>query len=308
MWVIYFLLLAFLLINMNVYLVWIFIEFIFLYFLLIILTKEIKRIGLIIYFFFQGCISIILFFRIIFFLKKLIFLVLMAKLGVFPFFFWIIVVRIKLDYWGNIFVLGFQKIRSFWFLWLLNDIHFLFFYLFCYLRMFFVIISLIIVSDMWLFLIYRSIANTGILILRVYGTFYIVNILLYLLIVILIIWLMKVRDSFNEIIFVIFFFLVIPPFILFFIKLYIIRRIDFFLKLGFYLRFLDVLVLFYYFSFIFIKILLLETSNIIYFINFFIIFVLLLFRNCVTMTFFDKSQGYWDFIFYYWNLIWFFRS
>ena len=282
----YIIILILLLMNRNIYLIWILIEFLFLYFLLIILTKEIKSIGLIIYFFFQGSISLILFFCIVFVLKKIIFLILIAKLGLFPFFYWIVVVSVKIGYWGNIFVLGFQKLSVFWLLWLINDVSVLILYLFCYCRLFFVVIRLIIISDIWLFLVYRSIANSAILILRIQGVFYFSVIVLYLIIIRIIILLIKFRISFNEVIFIVFLFLVVPPFILFFIKFYIIRRIDFFLKLGFYLSFFDVFILFYYFSFIFIKILLLETSNIFYFINFFIMLIILFFRNCVTMIFF----------------------
>lgn len=289
MWVVYGVLLSLILINTNVFLVWILIEFMFLYFILIILLKEIKRVGLIIYFFFQGCLSLFLFLNLLLIMDKIIFLLLIAKLGLFPFFYWIVVVSVKIGYLGNIFVLGLQKIRVFWMLWLYNNISLIYLYFFCYISLFFVVIRLSIISDIWLFLVYSSIANTGIIILSLNGVYYYYVVILYLRLIIFIIFLIKYSYSFIEIIFIVYFFLVVPPFILFFIKFFIIRSLDFFLKLGFFLRFFDVLVLFYYFSFIFIKILLMDTNLIFYFINFFILFVILLFRNCVTMIIFNES-------------------
>lgn len=289
MWVIYGRLLIIILININIILVWILIEFIFLYFILLILSKEIKRVGLIVYFFFQGSLSLLLFISIVFSFPKIIFIFLIAKLGIFPFFYWIIVVRIKVGYLGNIFVLGFQKLRVFWLLWLNNNISFFYLYFFCYLSLFFVVVRLTIVSDIWLFLVYSSIANSGILLLRINGVYYYIIVIFYLVWIIIIILLIKFSDNFMNIIFIVYMFLVVPPFILFFIKFYVISSMDFFFKLGFYFRFFDVIVLFYYFSFIFIKVVLIETNIMFYFINFIIIFVIIVFSNCVAMIIFYES-------------------
>jgi hypothetical protein len=62
-------------------------ELIFVFFLLVIINIEVKRVGLIIYFFFQRVISLCLFIVFIFSFEKLIFLLLSAKLGLFPFFY-----------------------------------------------------------------------------------------------------------------------------------------------------------------------------------------------------------------------------
>jgi len=67
--------------------VWLIIEIAFLYFFLVVIGKEIKNIGLIIYFFFQRFISLLLWISFVFSLDKLIFLMLIAKLGLFPFFY-----------------------------------------------------------------------------------------------------------------------------------------------------------------------------------------------------------------------------
>jgi len=86
----------------------------FLFFILIVINNELKSIGLIVYFFFQRVISLILFISIVFSMDKIVFLLLRAKLGIFPFFYWIIVVSVKLGLLGNIFVLRFQKFSVFW--------------------------------------------------------------------------------------------------------------------------------------------------------------------------------------------------
>lgn len=122
------------------------IEMMFLFFLLVILLKE-KSLGLVIYFFFQGVVSLFLFIRIFFFFDKFVFLLLRAKLGLFPFFYWMVVVRIKVDLYGNMFVLGLQKFSVFWLLWLTIKVSVVFLYLMAYLSIFFVILNLMIVRD-----------------------------------------------------------------------------------------------------------------------------------------------------------------
>lgn len=77
------------------------------------LNKEIKRVGLVVYYFFQRIISLFLFIFFFLILKKIVFLILCAKLGLFPFFYWIVVVSLKVGYVGNIFVLVLQKIPVF---------------------------------------------------------------------------------------------------------------------------------------------------------------------------------------------------
>lgn len=262
------------------------IELMFLFFLLIIINIEVKSVGLIIYFFFQRVISLCLFIVFVFSFEKLIFLLLRAKLGLFPFFYWIIVVRVKIGMIGNLFVLRFQKIRVFWLLWLLIKSNLGFIYLFVYARIFFVIVNLLIITDLWLLLVYSSIANTGIIILSVYGSNYVYVMFLYLGVIFGIIYLIIKIDSYIELLLLVFFFIVIPPFLLFFIKFYIILSLDFMLKLGFFLALFDVFVLLYYFRIIFIKFLLMDLSILIYLINLLLLVLILIFRNCVTMIIF----------------------
>lgn len=270
----------------NVYVIWLIMELIFLFFLLIVLNKERKRIGLVIYFFFQRVASLFLFIRIFFSYEKFIFFLLTAKLGIFPFFYWMVVVRIKVDLYGNIFVLSLQKFSVFWLVWLIIKISLGLLYLIVYLRIFFVVLSLVMVRDFWLLLIYSSIANTAILVLGRLGSHYLYSVILYLVVIIGIIYFVKENSSYNELLLVVFIFLVIPPFVLFFIKFYVLLRLDFFLKLGFFVAFFDVLVLLYYFSLVFIKFMLLDAGIIIYFMNIMILFFVLLFRNCVAMIVF----------------------
>ena len=274
---------------MNVYVIWFLIEIMFLFFLLYILNKEFKRVGLVIYYFFQRIISLFLFLTLFLFLKKMIFLILCAKLGLFPFFYWIVIVSLKVGYVGNMFILALQKIPVFWFLWLVYDSFILLLLLLSYLRIFFVLINLILISDLWLLLVYSSIANTGILLISIYGSFYLNSIFIYLFIILGIIFLIKKRDSYYDVLIVVLMFLVIPPFILFFIKIYIVFSLVFSLKLILFLFFLDVFILFYYFTIIFIKFFLLESGVLIYIINLLLVFSVLFFRNCVALIIFYKS-------------------
>ena len=286
MLIIYFFILFSLLSLSNVYIIWLLIELLFLFFLLIVINNERKNVGLIIYFFFQSVASLILFIVLVFSFEKLIFLLLRAKLGLFPFFYWIVVVRVKVGLIGNLFILRLQKIRVFWLFWLLLNSSFSFLYIFVYRRIFFVIVNLLLISDLWLLIVYSSIANTGMILLRVYGSHYIVIVFLYLRVIARIIYSVIKVDRYIELLLIIFFFIVIPPFLLFLIKLYVILRIDFFIKIGFFLFIFDALILFYYFSLVFIKFLLIDLGIFIYLINLFLLLIILLFRNCVTMIFF----------------------
>lgn len=270
----------------NIYVVWFLIEIIFLFFLLYILNLERKRVGLVIYYFFQSVMSLFLFLSMFFLLTKLVFLILCAKLGLFPFFYWIVVVSLKIGYVGNIFVLVLQKISVFWMFWLMYSSFLVLLLLLVYVRIFFVLVNLLMISDLWLLLVYSSIANTGILLISIYGQYYVFSIFIYLFIVLIIISMIKILDSYNNILLVVLLFIVVPPFILFFIKLFIVLRLMFSLKLIFFLFILDVFILFYYFTLIFLKFFLIERRILIYFINLIIVFMILFFRNCVTLIIF----------------------
>jgi len=284
---IYFYILFLLLSLSNVYVIWLIIELLFIFFLLIILSYENKSVGLIIYFFFQRVVSLLLFIVIFFRIEKIIFLLLSAKLGLFPFFYWMVVVRIKIGFLANLFVLRLQKITVFWIFWLLCNVSLVFLLMFVYLSIFFIIFNLLFIRDLWLLIVYSSIANTGIIILAVFGSYYIYVVFLYLGLILLIINFVIKLDSYIELLLLVFFFIVVPPFILFFIKFYIILRMEFILKLGFFLAFFDVFVLLYYFRLIFIKFLLMESGVLIYFINMLILVLFIFFRNCVTMIIFN---------------------
>jgi hypothetical protein len=197
-----------------------------------------------------------------------------------------IVVRVKVGIVGNMFVLRLQKISVFWMFWLLFNYSILLLYIFVYIRIFFVIFNLLLVSDIWLLIVYSSIGNTGIILLRVFGSNYLFVVFLYLLIILLIIVLMKNINSLTELLLLVFFFLVIPPFMLFLIKFYVVYSLDIGLKLRFLVVFFDVFVLLYYFSLIFIKFILFDSGILIYIINLLLLLLLLFLRNCVTMIFF----------------------
>lgn len=283
---IYFFLFSFLLVNINFYVVWFLIEIIFLFFLLYIIRIETKRVGLIIYYFFQRFLSLAVFMRVFIILSKFIFLILLAKLGMFPFFYWVVVVSIKVGIWGNVFILALQKIPVFWLFWLVNNSSVFSLFLFCYLGLIVMVVNLSLVVDLWLLLVYSSIANTGLLLLRSLGSHYIVNTLLYLCVVTGIIYIIASRNNYFEMLLVVLLFIVIPPFILFFIKFFIVLRLDSLLKLSFLIFVFDVFVLFYYFTFLFIKFILFDSGILIYFLNYLVLLRILLFRNCVTLNIF----------------------
>jgi len=81
-----------------------------------VIRREIKDAGLVIYFFFQSVVSLILFMSLLVGVDKILFLLLRAKLGLFPFFYWIVIVRVKVRLLGNLFIMRLQKIRVFWML------------------------------------------------------------------------------------------------------------------------------------------------------------------------------------------------
>lgn len=270
----------------NFYVIWLLIELILLFFFLFIFSNENKSVGLVIYYFFQRVISLLLFIVVFFSFDKLITLILMAKLGLFPFFYWVIVVSVKVGLLANLFVLRLQKVVLFWILWLILNCSLGMIYLLVYRRIFFVVVNLVIVRDLWLLVVYSSIANTGIILIRVLGSHYIFIIFLYLVVIFSIIFRIYKLNSYNEMLFLVFFFLVIPPFLLFFIKFYIMLSIDYIFKLGFLLAIFDVFVLIYYFRLVFMKFILIEVSVLIYFMNLLVLFFMLILRNCVAMIVF----------------------
>jgi hypothetical protein len=101
-----------------------------------------------------------------------------------------------------------------------------------------------------------------------------------------IIYYIKELSSYDEGIMVVFFFLVVPPFVLFFMKLYMFIRLEFVLKLAFFIAVFDVFVLLYYFRMVFMKFILREAGVLIYLINIMVLFCIIVFRNCVTMIVF----------------------
>lgn len=263
----------------NCYVVWLFIEIAFLFFLLFILNQETKNIALVIYFLFQRFCSVVLFIGFFYSLQSLVFITIIAKLGLFPFFYWLVLVSIKTRILTNFFILIFQKLPSLWLFWLTRHISISSLYLFVYLNIFFVIINLILVSDLWLLLVYSSISNTSLLLLRVQSSFYFLSIFIYLFVLIRILTLLWKRNSSNEVLMVTFFFLTVPPFFLFFIKLIIVSRLEFSLKLRIFAFIFDVFVLLYYFRLIFIKFILIERRFLIYMLNMLILLRLMLLRN-----------------------------
>lgn len=285
----YFMMIGLILSITNVYVIWFFIEVRFVVFIILGLSFRFKNFGLIIYYFFQSVISLFLFIFMMLVWDIGIFYILIAKLGIFPFFYWIVVACLKTDINANLFILVFQKISVFWLFWLLNSFRLVFLYIFSYLSLFFVVFSLIYVTDIWLLIVYSSIANSSLLIVRFVGLGAWSSLFLYLFIVLSIIFYLKIRVSYYELILVLYFFIVVPPFVLFYFKLRVVLSLIRMRKLVFFLFFFDVFVLFYYFSLVFIKFMIIEFSVLVYFINLYLVILILFLRNCVALIIFNKS-------------------
>lgn len=185
---------------------------IFIFFFLVGLRRREKETGLVLYFFLQRFGSFFLFMRLFFLWDKIVFGFLLLKLGVFPFFYWIVVLRVKVRLFVNLFVLSVQKISVFWLMWLRVEIRVILVLLVVYFGLFFVVVILLRVRDLWLILVYSSVANTGIIILRVVGSYYISVVILYLRVIFCIIRVVKWMGVGEEIVFIVLFFLVVPPF------------------------------------------------------------------------------------------------
>lgn len=117
-----------------------------------------------------------------------------------------VVVSVKVGVVSNIFVLRLQKFRVFWILWLLTNVRLVLIYFLVYLSIFFVIVNLLLVRDLWLLLVYSSIANSGMILVRVYGSNYFFVLCLYLIIILIILFLIKNFRSYIELLVVVFFF------------------------------------------------------------------------------------------------------
>lgn len=154
------------------------------------------------------------------------------------------------------------------------------------MTVFFVVFSLLCVTDFWLLLVYSSISNRRLILLRVFGSNYIRMVFLYLGVVMCMIILYGKVRGYGEVYFVLFFFLVLPPFILFLWKIYLIIRLDFILRLGFWLVFFDVIILLYYFRILFLNFILFERGYIMYYMNLFVLRMLVLLRIYVALVFF----------------------
>lgn len=271
----------------NVYLVWFFIEIIFIIFILLGLGFNVKNFGLIIYYFFQRVISIFLFIFFLYGWEYGVFFILCAKLGIFPFFYWIVIASVKRDVNRNMFILVLQKLRVFWLFWLLNSFSLIYLYFFSYVSIFFVVLRLIYIRDVWLLLVYSSIVNSSLLLISFIGMGSWISIGIYFSIVLIILFYLKYRRSYYEVLLVLYFFIVVPPFVLFYFKFYLAYSLLFNIKLIFFIFVFDVFVLFYYFSLIFIKFILIDISVIVYFLNLFLLFLILFLRNCVALSIFN---------------------
>lgn len=271
----------------NVYLVWFFIEVRFVLFILIGLRFNSKNFGLIIYYFFQRVISLFLFIFFILMLDNMIFFIFLAKLGVFPFFYWMVVSSLKVDLNANLFILVLQKFSVFWLFWLMNNVSLIVLFFFSYLSLFFVVVSLVYVNDIWILIVYSSVANSSLLLISFIGLGSWNSLLIYICLTLVILFFLKFSSSYYDIILVLYFFMVVPPFVLFYFKYYLVMSLGFNMKLVFFIFFFDVFVLFYYFSLIFIKFMIIDYRVGVYFLNLYLLLLILFLRNCVALVVFN---------------------
>ena len=287
--VVYVLILLLSLIVVNYWVLWILMEFTSLFFFLIVLRIESKSVGLVIYYFFHSFLSLILFVRLLYGERRVVFLVLLGKLGIFPFFYWLVVVVLKVGLWGRIMVLVWQKISSFWMFWLVREVRVGMIVLVVYISLVFVFLSLLMVVDLWLLIIYSSIRNSSLILISLYGDNYMNVVIFYLGVLFLVLFFFKFVGLKEWCLILVLILIVIPPFGLFYMKFIIFLSLDFFLILVFLLGVLDFLVLLYYFSLLFFRFMVIEVGFWVYFINLLIIIVITMFRRYVTLIYINES-------------------
>ena len=279
----YFWLIIIILIVENWVLVWLIIEFGIVFFFLFVLRFEVKRFGLIVYYFLQSIRSLILFLVMFYFSEWGGRIILLIKLGVFPFFYWLVVVRVRVGYWRNIFILIFQKIRVLWMFWLVNSLGIDVLVILVYINLFFVFVTLIGVRDLWLLLVYSSIGNTALVLVGVGRHIYIYIVRYYLVFLFGVVWCVKSFRGEKWRLRVIFFLIVRPPFFLFYFKLIIFLRIGYMLLVVILLRIFDVMVMIYYFRIIFFFLIIVEERLGVRVINLVIGMRVLMLRICGTL-------------------------
>lgn len=270
----------------NVYFIWLLLEINTVFFFIYIIGVGKSEYGLVVYYFFQRVLGLIVLILLLIFSVEMLIWVLLAKLGVFPFFYWVVVVSVKVSILRNIFILVLQKVRLVWIIWLVINWDVFKVIMLVYLGLVFGVIMLVGVRDLWLFLIYSSVVNSSLLVIVVYGNYMIRIMFLYFLMVVsVIVWLI-LSDNFLRMFSVVYYFIIVPPFVLFFFKIMLVLGMARMVKVVIFFMVLDVFVLFYYFGLMFINFMVVSGGGLFYFMNFFMVFVLLLFRNCVALIIF----------------------
>jgi len=251
--VVYFVANIVLLLSLNVYQVWLVNEFLFLFFMLLLVLLENNVEGLIVYFFFQRFLSFMVFFSLVYFWEWLLLWVLAAKLGLAPFHFWVVLVRVKMMFISNMFVLGLQKLGLLWLFWLIVDLRLVFIRFLVFLGVMVTFISVFNICDLWLLIVYSSVANTRLIVFSFLGDKFISVFLIYLFVFIMIVGLLIFLKSYDYISLVILILLTIPRFILFIYKIELFITVIFSLKLVWFIVVFDILMLVYYFNIIFVR-------------------------------------------------------
>ena len=286
---VYFLMILLGLIVVNRWVLWILMEMRTIFFFLVVLRLRDKSFGLVIYYFFHSFLSLLLFLSLLYEMNGLVSLVLLAKLGLFPFFYWLVVVVIKVGLWARVLVLVYQKIVVFWMFWLVREISIRLIVFIIYLRLIFVFLTLLIVVDLWMLIVYSSISNTSLILMGSYGDKYVGVIMLYLGILFLVLFLFKYVGLKEWYLILVFMLIVVPPFGLFYMKLLVFLSLDFVMVLVFLLSLLDVLILLYYFSLLFFRFMLMEIRLGLYVINFLILVMVVVGRRYVTLVYINES-------------------
>jgi len=242
-----------LLLRVNVFQVWIVNEFLFLFFILLLVMFDDGVEGLIIYFFFQRFMSFIVFIRFVYIWGDILKWLLVAKLGVAPLHFWIVIISVKVALLSNVFIMGLQKMGVVWIIWLMVELDMWFVVLIVILGVLVSFIRVFNVRDLWLLMVYSSVANTGLIIFSMMSRKFYVVFFLYLVIFVLMMRLLIFVKSYEYGYVVMLLLMTTPRFLLFIYKFELFLRVLFSLKVLWFVVFLDILILVYYFNMIFMR-------------------------------------------------------
>lgn len=200
--------------------------------------------GLLVYFFFQRIISLVLLVSMVNF-DCLSYSILFVKLGLFPFHFWVVIIGAKMSLLMLTLVLGLQKLSLFRLLSMYNlNIYFVFLLLIIVFRYSFVVNILLHVNDFWLSLVHTSVVN-GVLV--IVGDFnYLFSFFFFYVLIFVSRIFISLLDLGRNLSYLIILFIAVPGYLMFTFKVFIVLGL--LIKVIIFLFIFEVSLLFYYFS------------------------------------------------------------